>query len=43
MDDWGFPLIAEEELPGHLTEHARRAVTACPTMALRLERSVARR
>jgi ferredoxin len=42
-DDWGFPLIADAELPGALTEHARRAVIACPTMALRLEPSTATR
>lgn len=39
MDDWGFPLIADTALPTPLTGHARRAVAACPTMALRLERS----
>ena len=38
LDDWGFPLIAEQgyEDPGG---DERRAVLACPALALRLERS----
>jgi ferredoxin len=35
LDDWGFPVVAtevaDEDLP-----HARRAVSACPTLALRM-------
>jgi ferredoxin len=36
LDDWGFPIIRER--PGaEITEQAaRRAVAACPTLALRL-------
>jgi ferredoxin len=37
LDEWGYPLIDESELPAELIEHARRAVAACPTMALLLE------
>lgn len=36
LDEWGFPVIAGEVPPG-LAGHARRAVRACPSLALRLE------
>lgn len=36
-DDWGFPLIADDAVPASLMGHAKRAVAACPTLALRLE------
>jgi ferredoxin len=42
LDDWGYPLIDSEPLPGALLEHARRAAQACPTFALLLERDRAR-
>jgi ferredoxin len=35
-DEWGFPLLASGDVPPRLQEHARRAVAACPTLALRL-------
>jgi ferredoxin len=36
LDDWGYPLMLGAQVaPVHL-EHARRAVKACPTLALRL-------
>ena len=35
LDEWGYPLLGGE-VPDDLVEHARRAVTACPTLALRL-------
>ena len=37
LDDWGYPLLAgaTEVTPASLA-HARRAVKACPTLALRL-------
>jgi len=38
LDEWGYPLLDDEPLPGSLLEHARRAAQACPTLALRLER-----
>jgi ferredoxin len=38
LDEWGFPVIEEGELNAELLKHARRAVDACPTLALRLER-----
>lgn len=38
-DDWGFPIIDPEPIPGGLERHARRAVAECPLRALRLEPS----
>lgn len=38
LDEWGYPVIQGGELSGELLAHARRAVGACPTLALRLER-----
>jgi ferredoxin len=35
LDEWGYPIIAER-VPNHLAVHAKRAVSACPTLALRL-------
>ena len=34
-DDWGYPVIGPHPVPPALTEHARRAVGACPRRALR--------
>ncbi len=36
VDDWGFPVVARSEVPLGSLAHARRAVTACPALALRL-------
>ena len=36
MDHWGYPVIDREEIPTGLIEHARRAVAACPRLALHL-------
>ena len=38
LDEWGYPILAPEPVPPELTGHARRAVSACPVLALRLER-----
>lgn len=38
LDDWGFPVLSPEDVSPDLAAHARRAVRACPTLALRLER-----
>jgi ferredoxin len=38
LDDWGYPVIEDGPLNGELLKHAKRAVDACPTLALRLER-----
>ena len=36
LDDWGYPIFKDVAVPAHLTEYARRAVDACPVLALRL-------
>jgi ferredoxin len=36
LDEWGYPIVAVDNVPAQLTEYARAAVTACPTLALRL-------
>ncbi len=38
LDDWGYPIIEHSEVPPELEGLARRAVDACPTLALLLER-----
>jgi len=35
-DPWGYPLVAPGPVPRELIPHARRAVAACPTLALLL-------
>ena len=37
LDDWGYPIIDESEVPDELIGLARRAADACPTLALILE------
>jgi ferredoxin len=37
LDDWGYPIIDPTPIPRELVGHARRAVDACPTLALRFE------
>lgn len=39
LDDWGFPIIRDGDVPGRLTAEAREAVRICPKLALRLESS----
>ena len=38
LDDWGYPIVDDTPIDGHLLPHARRAVEACPVIAVRLER-----
>lgn len=38
LDEWGFPII-QPEVPLSLAADARRAVRACPVLALRLQRT----
>jgi ferredoxin len=42
IDDWGYPMV-RADVPPELAEHARRAVRACPALALRLVSERARR
>ncbi len=37
LDDWGYPIVGPDVLDPALLGHARRAVDACPVLALRLE------
>jgi ferredoxin len=37
-DPWGYPVVAPGHVPDDLLPLARRAVTACPTLALLLDR-----
>ena len=37
LDDWGYPIIEEAEVPPDLVRLARQAVDACPTLALLLD------
>jgi ferredoxin len=34
LDEWGYPIIADEPIPAPLMKHARRAVQNCPKLAL---------
>ncbi len=36
LDDWGYPIITAGALPAHQLDHAKRAVAACPVLALKL-------
>jgi ferredoxin len=42
LDEWGYPII-EHRIPDGLTGHAKRAVKACPTLALKLTQAQERR
>jgi ferredoxin len=40
IDRWGYPVVAEGDIPPALFDHARHAVNECPRLALHLlERS----
>ena len=39
LDDWGYPIVDGRPVPKKLLSHARRAVDACPTLALALGRA----
>ena len=38
LDPWGYPIIEPGPVPSHAVDHARRAVTSCPRLALSLVR-----
>jgi len=42
LDEWGYPLLRDGAVDPGLLPHARRAVRACPTLALRLLKAPAR-
>lgn len=43
LDDWGFPIIRDEEISPGLMAGASEAIRLCPLLALRLDRSAGRR
>jgi ferredoxin len=38
LDEWGYPIVADEPIPPDLAREARRAVSMCPRLALLVER-----
>ncbi|HVQ93049.1 MAG TPA: ferredoxin [Mycobacteriales bacterium] len=36
LDEWGYPILDGRDVPEAQLGHARRAVAACPTLALAL-------
>ena len=40
LDEWGYPLLQRREITAGELTNARRAVLACPALALRLSRAV---
>jgi ferredoxin len=38
LDEWGYPVVDDRDVPADLLAPARRAVNACPTLALALAR-----
>lgn len=42
LDDWGYPILDVSEVPPDLLGLARRAVDACPTLAVLLEEDAGR-
>jgi len=37
LDEWGSPIVSDEEIPPELAKDARRAVASCPRLALMIE------
>jgi ferredoxin len=36
LDEWGYPIVNSQPVPAGLARKARRAVTDCPALALKL-------
>lgn len=36
LDDWGYAIVGDAPIPRNLEPHAKRAVAACPALALAL-------
>jgi ferredoxin len=41
VDEWGYPIVDPRPVPAALDREARRAVAACPALALKLMRTEA--
>ena len=39
LDDWGYPIVRPGAVPHEFEQHVRRAVGACPALALKLMRT----
>ena len=39
LDEWGYPIVDPRPVPPQLDREARRAVAACPALALKLLRN----
>ena len=39
LDQWGYPLLADQFVPASLVGRTKRAVTDCPALALKLTRA----
>jgi len=37
LDDWGYPILVESDVPPRLEQVARRACSVCPDLALLLD------
>ena len=37
LDDWGFPIVTDHDVPPWLLGDARATVQSCPRLALRLD------
>jgi ferredoxin len=37
LDEWGYPIVADVDVSDRLLPHAKRAVAACPVLALKLK------
>jgi ferredoxin len=37
LDDWGYPIIRDVDVPAELVREALEVVRVCPKLALRLE------
>jgi ferredoxin len=40
LDDWGFPIIRDQDVPAGLRPAAEEAARLCPRLALRLDPAV---
>jgi ferredoxin len=38
VDEWGYPIVGPGPVPAKLEREARRAVSACPALALKIAR-----
>jgi ferredoxin len=38
LDEWGYPVVADKPVPPELVSLSKRAVAACPRLALVLQR-----